>query len=86
MRRWPISIVADCARCPVIFAIVTVPAATSTVYTSTHTIIPKVGSTSAICPKAWSVVPFGSLPAAVGKNGVWSKASATVAGMHRSSC
>lgn len=29
---------------------------------------------------------FGSLPAAVGKNGVWSKASATVAGMHRSSC
>ena len=62
----------------------TVPAATSTVYTSTHMIIPKVGSTSAICPKVWSVVPFGSLPAAVGKNGVWSKVSATVAAMLRS--
>ena len=84
MRRWPISIAVAFVRCPAIFAIVTVPAATSTVYTSTHMIIPKVGSTSAICPKVWSVVPFGSLPAAVGKNGVWSKVSATVAAMLRS--
>lgn len=79
MRRWPISTAVVFARCPATCAIVTVPAATSTVYTSTRTIIPKAGSISAICLRGWSAARFGSLPAAVGKSGVWSKASATVA-------
>ena len=79
MRRWAISITAACARCPAIFATVTVPAATSTVYTNTRTIIPKAGLISAICPRGWSAAHSGSLRAAAGKSGVWSKANATVA-------
>ncbi len=43
MRRWPISTAVVFARCPATCAIVTVPAATSTVYTSTRTIIPRLG-------------------------------------------
>ena len=70
---------------PVICATVIARAATNTVCISIRMIILKVGSTSAICPRDWSAVHFGSLPAAAGKSGVWSKASATVAGMLRSS-
>ena len=34
---------------------------------SIHMIIPKAGSISAICPKAWNAVHFGSLPGALGR-------------------
>ena len=52
MRRWPISILVGFARCRVIYAIAIARAAMNTVCISIRTIIPKAGSTSAICPKA----------------------------------
>lgn len=67
------------ARCRVICAIAIARAAMNMVCISIRMIIPKAGSTSAICPRGWSVAHSGSLPAAVGKSGVWSKASAIVA-------
>lgn len=69
MRRWPISILVGFARCRVICAIAIARAAMNTVCISIHMIIPKAGSISAICPKAWNAVHFGSLPGAAGKSG-----------------
>lgn len=69
MRRWPISIQVGSARCRVICAIVIARAATNTVCISIRMIIPKAGSISVICPRGWSAVRFGSLPAAAGKSG-----------------
>ena len=69
MRRWPISTAVVFARCLATYAIAIARAATSTVYTSIRTIIPKDGSISAICPRGWSAVRFGSPPAAAGKSG-----------------
>ena len=77
MRPSPIFARAGSGRSPSTCVTATVQAPMPTVPTCTPMIIRRVGSSSAIYPKAWSGARSGSLPAAAGRSGATSSPLAT---------